>query len=137
MAGAFTIGAKKGQTYRQTGQTGSQNHFKQTMLTTAHVAVKPSPSTITSEVNTTFIKPVLDVTDCAFEYEPDSSASCLGCEQAKFVHWNTLMMSLPASVLSSVKLIVMSEACEGAMTHAQFALFEYGESPEPSEKVPF
>ncbi len=40
-------------------------------------------------------------------------------------------------MLSSVKVRVILEACQGAIIHSQVAPLEYPARPEPSERVPF
>ncbi len=56
------------------------------MRTEIHVATKPSSLMVPSDVNTTLMKPVVDVTTCVVEYLPDSSASCCSCEQYTSEH---------------------------------------------------
>ena len=89
-----------------------------------------------SDVNTTFMYPVVDATACTVEYVPDSSASSCCPEQPTSVHWNTRTRSLPGCVLNSVKVMDMTETAGGAIIHVQFAALAYPDTPDSSESVP-
>ena len=76
-----------------------------------------------SDVNTTFMYPVADVTLCGVKYIPESSASSSCSEHTISVHWYTCTKSLPGWVLNSVKVMPIDNIPpNGAIIHVHLVL---------------